>query len=166
NVDAYTLSTFMYMKEKEGRKESYLKFTLWDFNLAYGNCNYNDHWRTDVWVYPSKDIKGESPFWITLMMQKPEYVTMLKNRWKQMRQENLSEEHIFLVIDSLCQNLSSHNALLRDSTAWKSQWQDGCMITHYWPQKYVSTTYIDEINHLKCWIKERLYWMDEQLLNN
>ena len=158
NDDSYIKSTFLY---KTSNSQPF-QFTLWDFNLAYGNFCKGNKYRTDTWVYPTRE--NEKKFWWSIMMEHPDYVICVQNRWKQYRNENYSNEHICVVIDSLTSLLTSGNAFTRDSMAWYKQWGDnwlGPVQTR--PQKYVSSSYADEIDYMKRWINARLEWMDRKL---
>lgn len=158
NDDSYKISTFLYKKNNSVP----FQFTLWDFNLAYGNFCKGNKYRTDTWVYPTKD-QGKK-FWWSMMMEHPEYVRCVRHRWEQYRHENYSNEHIHVVIDSLTSLLTSGGAFTRDSMAWYKQWGENWLgPVQIRPQKYVSSSYEDEIDYLKRWIDARLEWMDEKL---
>ena len=73
------------------------------------------------------------------------------------------------MIDSLTFVLTTGGAEARNSKAWKiwpptdEEWLGSKYI---WPNKYISSSYADEIDYLKSWIKQRIVWMDEQLEYN
>ena len=158
NVDGYNNSTFLYKYSNidDGR----LRMVVWDFNGTYGNCNIGDGWVTDNWHY-----KRVIPSWWSHMTENEEYRARLKERWRQYRNESYSNHNIEQVIDSLANLLVSGGAEGRNGRAWK-MWHcaEGDGPTYAWPNKYVSSSYNDEIDYLKNWIWKRLEWMDKELL--
>ena len=162
NVDGYRLSGKFY-KRRDGTGDGRFKMALWDTNLAYGNCNRCDGWRTDTWVYQSNDVlhaAGEVylvPFWWYRLNSDPDYTAALKRRWAQMRESNLREDRIMATIDSLATLLTVQGAEARNSQAWPTWGQQ------VWPNYYISSDFGDEIAYLKRWIHQRLAWMDEKL---
>ena len=161
NVDGYRLSAKFY-KRRDGIDPRF-KMTIWDFDLAYGNAEHHEGWRTDTWIYQSNDLLHREqdpylvPFWWHRLNNDPNYVAQLKARWAQLRAAGLNEEVITATIDSYVALLTSHGALQRDSQAWP-RW--GIKV---WPNHYVATDFDDEIAYLKQWIHDRIAWMDAQL---
>ena len=161
NVDAYRLSGKFF--KRRDSEDSRFKMVVWDMNLAYGNADYYDAWRTDTWVYKSNNIMSSAyeqyliPFWWYKLNSNPAYVTALKNRWAQYRRTTLRQEQIMAVVDSLSNVLTSHGAERRNSQAWP-RWG-----RYVWPNYYVASNYADEIRFLKQWINNRIAWMDSQL---
>ena len=153
NADAYTFSTFMY-KDCDS-KDGQLKFSLWDFDLGYGNYSAPGCSSTDTWVYENKDS-----CW-NVMSGNKVYTQRLKQRWSQYRQNEYTDEHIEHVVDSLINLLTACGAEKRNAKAWdiwEATWKAGVK-----PQKYISSSYDEEIVYLKDWIVKRLKWMDEKL---
>lgn len=161
NIDGYRLSGKFY--KRRDSQDPRFKMVVWDMNLAYGNCNRLDAWRTDTWVYRSNDLmyrEGEKrliPSWWYYLNNDPQYVARLKARWAEYRCSNLSEERLMATIDSLATVLTSHGAERRNSQAWP-RW--GVWV---WCNHYVATSFDDEVQHLKQWLHERIAWMDGQL---
>ena len=153
NVDAYVLSTFIYKR----RDDSKLKFSLWDFDLGYGNYSVGDSWKTDTWIY-----EKQGSMWKEIMKDSV-YAQNVKKRWKQYRNEMYSDEHISHVIDSLSDVLLCYGAEKRNSQAWHS-FDYAFTKKETTVQKYISSSYEDEITYLKDWIRRRLEWMDKELL--
>ena len=161
NVDGYRLSGKFYKRrdDVDGR----FKMAIWDTNLAYGNCDRCDGWRTDTWVYQSNDVlysAGEVylvPFWWYRLNSDEAYAAQLKARWAQMRAANLSEERVMATVDSLASVLTSHGAEARNSQAWPRWGQ------YVWPNYYVAKDFDDEVAYIKRWLHDRLAWMDQAL---
>lgn len=165
NIDGYRLSTNLY-KYSDTRAaneglDSRWKMSLWDFNIAYGNANYNSGERTDLWQYNFNARHNDSqsvPFWWSRMLKDKKFVEQLKNRWKLYRENDYSDERIAEKIDSLTNVLQSGGAVSRNQNAWNiiGRWA--------WPNAYVGSTYADEINYLKNWIANRVKFMDRNLM--
>ena len=161
NVDAYRLSgKFFKRRDSEDKR---FKMVVWDMNLAYGNADYYNAWRTDLWSYEANDVmyaKGESfliPFWWYRLNKDEAYVSQLKVRWAQYRRNNVQEDRLMATVDSLAAVLTSNGAVSRNTQAWP-RWG-----TYVWPNYYVATSFQDEISHLKQWLLDRIAWMDEKL---
>ena len=161
NVDAYRLSGKFF--KRRDSEDSRFKMVVWDMNLAYGNADYYEAWRTDTWMYRSNGILTNAydtyliPFWWYKLNSNPDYVMALKNRWAQYRRTNLSQDRIMSLVDSLSNVLTSHGAEHRNSEAWP-RWG-----RYVWPNYYVASNFADEVSFLKRWITDRIAWMDEQL---
>lgn len=161
NVDGYRLSA-KFFKWRDSVDPRF-KMVLWDLNLAYGNSDYYQGWRTDTWMYQSNatlNSAGDTqlvPFWWYKINTDPAYTALLKSRWAQYRRSNFREDRIMALIDSLSNTLTSSDAVTRNSRAWP-RWG-----IYVWPNYHVSTSYDDEISYLKGWIHDRLAWMDSQL---
>ncbi len=161
NVDAYRLSA-KFFKRRDSVDQRF-KMVLWDMNLAYGNSDYYNGWRTDTWVYLNNEQlyrEGDNqlvPFWWYRLNQDPDYTAMLKQRWAQYRRANFSDDRIMALVDSIANVLTAHDAESRNSRAWPTWGQ------YVWPNKYISINYDDEIDYLKSWLADRLEWMDRQL---
>lgn len=161
NVDGYRLSAKFY--KWRDSVDARFKMVLWDMNLAYGNSDYYNGWKTDTWIYQNNALlnsKGDSqlvPFWWYKLNTDEFYTQLLRSRWAQYRKSNHSEERIMSTIDSIANLLTVEGAEQRNSQAWP-RWG-----WYVWPNKYVAQNFEDEIAYLKEWITDRLAWMDEQL---
>ena len=91
------------------------------------------------------------------MNSDPYYTSLLKERWRQYRRSNLSDEAVMATVDSLALVLLTYGAESRNSQAWP-RWNKWV-----WPNYYTPKNYADELSYLKRWIVNRLAWMDEQL---
>lgn len=161
NVDGYRLSAKFY--KRRDSMDPRFKMVVWDMNLAYGNCNRLDAWRTDTWIYQGNDLMYREkeiylvPFWWQRLNSDSRYTARLRERWAAYRSGNLREDRLMATVDSLARVLTVQGAEQRNSQAWP-QW--GVWV---WPNHYVSKDYNDEISYLKQWLHDRIAWMDEQL---
>ena len=160
NVDAYRLSGKFF--KRRDSEDPRFKMVLWDMNLAYGNADYYNAWRTDTWIYQNNNTLNSAgdtqliPFWWYKLNSDPEYTAALKSRWAQYRRSNLREDRIMATVDSLANVLTSNGAEQRNSQAWP-RWG-----VYVWPNYYVADDFMDEVNWLKQWLIARIAWMDEQ----
>jgi spore coat protein CotH len=161
NVDAYRLSG-KFFKRRDSEDQRF-KMVVWDMNLAYGNSDYYEGWRTDTWMYQNNNIMNSEgdpqliPFWWYKLNTDPNYVAALKSRWAQYRRSNLRQDRVMATVDSLATVLTSHGAEHRNSEAWP-RWGE-----HVWPNYYVADSFQDEVAYVKEWLTERIVWMDSQL---
>lgn len=165
NIDGYRLSSHMYKYSETRAKneglDSRWKTTLWDFNIAYGNANYNNGASTNLWQYDFNsrtEDPQQVPFWWKRLLDDPAYQKELKARWAQYRQGAYSNENIEAKIDSMTTRLTSGGAMARNEEAW------GMFGRQVWPNAYVGNSYDDEVTYLKQFIRKRLRFMDRQLL--
>ena len=161
NVDAYRLSGKFF--KRRDSEDPRFKMVLWDMNLAYGNSDYYQGWRTDTWIYKNNNILNEEgdpqliPFWWYKLNTNPDYTAALKARWAQYRRSNLRQDRIMATIDSLTNLLTSHGAERRNSEAWP-RWGE-----YVWPNYYIADDFADEVYYLKQWLTDRIAWMDDKL---
>ena len=161
NVDAYRLSGKFY--KRRDSVDPRFKMVIWDTDLAYGNADYCQSWRTDTWMYRNNNIMyGEDevymvPFWWYVLNNDPAYTAQVKMRWAQYREGNLRTDRLMATIDSLVNVVTMQGAESRNSQAWP------CWGKKRWPNHYIAADYDDEISHIKQWLLERLAWIDKQL---
>ncbi len=165
NIDAYRLSTFFY-KDRDSRNPKLFAGPVWDFNLAFGNCDYYQAFNSSGWYleYVSEYSNIPSwenffiPFWWKKIFSDQSFRNKFSQRWIELRNSVWTNQKINSTIDSLVQ-------LLEESR--QRNFQKWPVIGQYvWPNYYVGQTYEDEINYLKNWLTGRLLWMDYQLITS
>lgn len=160
NVDGYRLSTYFY-KEKNTKGGKIKMGPAWDYNLAFGNADYYDGYKTSGWQYKINDIaipQGDvfpAPFWWQRLAQDSEFRAKAANRWVELRKSVFKTENINTWIDSTA--LSLQPALKRNFSRWPN-----VMGKYVWPNYYVGSTYQNEVDWLKDWIRTRTSWLDSQ----
>lgn len=150
NIDGYFLSTFFF-KDKASLGGKLTMGPVWDFNLAFGNANYNAGSITEGFQI----IVNPSPWWWDRLLQDETFVENIKNRWCTIRGEQFRTEKITAIIDSL--SLLLDESQQRNFTKWD------IIGKHVWPNSYVGDSYEDEIGFLKTWTLNRLRWLDDSL---
>ena len=134
---------------------------IWDFNIAFGNVNYCKGEDVNNWIFKYNDYCPDDfwlvPFWWSKLLNDPYFANIIKSRWQELRQNELSDKLIFGKIDLLISELETSDAIKRNFERWPilDQW--------IWPNSYVGTTYESEINYLKNWLSQRLTWMDSNI---
>lgn len=154
NVDGYRLSTFMYKDKNEKLKIG----PIWDFNLAFGNANYCSGGETNVWAYKFNERCSEDfwqvPFWWNRLLQDPEFVLRLKDRWNSLRGGVLSNGSIESKVDGYVTTLNKAGSIESNFNTWN------VLGTYIWPNNYIGSSHSDEIGYLKNWTNARLTWLD------
>ena len=157
NVDGYRLSTFMH-KDKSGK----LKMgPIWDFNLAFGNADYCSGGETNVWAYKfnercSNDF-WQIPFWWQRLLEDPNFVTNLKNRWNTLRGSAFSDGNVQSKIDGYIETMTKAGAIDTNFMKWP------ILGTYVWPNNFVGSSYFEEKNYMKDWLADRLTWLDSNI---
>lgn len=160
NIDGYRLSTYFY-KDKDSKDARLKMGPAWDYNLAYGNADYYEGYKTTGWQYqinalasPTGDIYL-SPFWWSKLVQDEDFRTKASTRWGELRKSILSTDRINQWVDSTATIIAP--AVARNFKRWP-----GVLGTKVWPNYYVGTTFQDELNFMKDWIRSRCLWLDGQ----
>ncbi len=154
NVDAYRLSDY-FTKQIDSKGGKLHAMPLWDFNLGFGNVDYDDCFLTSGWVYSSPFQPGAKPFFWKRLMDDPVFQNQIKTRWTELRSNILDTAHINYLIDSVVNYLGP--AVDRNFDRWD-------ILGHYiWPNFYVASTHADEIVWTKNWIAQRIAWLDNNI---
>jgi hypothetical protein len=155
NIDAYRLSTFLH-KDKASQDGRMVIGPIWDYNLAFGNADYCDGWKTEGWAWEFNHVCNEDywliPFWWKRFMMDPDFTTQLKNRWFDLRNQQFSTQNLHDYIDSVASVLEQPQ--IRNFMRWN------IMGNYVWPNYFVGNSYQEEINYLKSWLEQRLNWLD------
>ncbi|MEL6590928.1 MAG: CotH kinase family protein [Bacteroidota bacterium] len=159
NVDGYRLSTWLY-KDREGRGDSRLQMgPLWDFNLSFGNANYCVGGGANGWVLNFNRVCAQDAWvinnWWDRLLSDANFQRLLIERWRELRKDELSEAVVIGHIDRMVTEIGP--AANRNFSRW------GTLGQYVWPNYYVGDTYLQEINYLKNWVRERLRWIDENI---
>lgn len=157
NVDAYRLSAFFY-KDKDSKGGRLTMGPLWDYNLAFGNCNYYSTNLTSGWIEDDQSVMYDSyqiPFWWSRLREDPFFEIQLKTRWNELRKDKFSNENLNDFIDSC--------ATLLESAQQRNFEIFPVLNTWIWPNYYVGGSYSNELNYLKDWVNDRLDWMDSEI---
>jgi len=100
NADGYKRSAYFY-KEKQredGTGGKLFAGPVWDYNLAYGNCNFCNANNIEAWCFEGGNTQPTPAFWQRLL-QDPAFRRAVKVRYEELRKGVLSNEHILGYID-------------------------------------------------------------------
>ena len=100
NADGLKRSTYFYKKKqnKDGTGGKLHAGTVWDYNLAYGNCNFANANNIEAWVYEGSETNPTPAMWKRLT-EDPAFMAKVKARWQELRKGYLSDENINRFID-------------------------------------------------------------------
>ena len=107
NADGYKRSAYFY-KEKQhedGTGGKLCAGPVWDYNLAYGNCNFCNANNLEAWCFEGGSTNPTPAFWQRLL-QDPHFRKAVKERYFQLRKDVLSDKRLFQYIDHQAQLLS------------------------------------------------------------
>ena len=153
NADAYRLSTYLY-KDKITKGGKLHIGPVWDYDIAWHNCNYANSFDPNFWQYQTRDSVFPIPAWWTRFMQDTTFVNTLYCRWNNLRQTILSTEYLNNYIDSIATALNESQQ--RNFIQFPIL---GAYILPN-PQNQLNADYGTEIADLKTWVTNRSGWMD------
>lgn len=153
NCDAYSVSSYFY-KDREDL-DNRIKFgPLWDFDLAFGNAVFQEGDLTYGWQF---DYPSNQKFQIRRIFEDTSIVHLFQARWHELRNNILSNESIFSMIDEMVTTFRPN--IDKNYYVWpiidKIPWSNA--------SQYPVTSYEDEISKLKSFIADRTKWIDENI---
>ena len=95
NADGYKRSAYFY-KEKDKEDGTIGKLyagPVWDYNLAYGNCNFCNADNIEAWCFEGGNTQPTPALWQRLL-QDPTFRKAVKMRYKALRKGILSDKAI------------------------------------------------------------------------
>ncbi len=158
HIDAYKLSFFMHKKKDSNGGKLHFG-PIWDFNLGFGNFDFECVPQPVGWAYQFNDFcNTPHPFWVEKLTEIPQVSHQIDCRWAQMRTGAWHTDSLIQLIDENVEILSE--AQVRNFERWQ------ILGTYVWPNNFVGQTYEEEVNFLKNWLIQRLNWMDANMLGN
>jgi len=134
---------------------------IWDFNLGFGNADYCKGGSYEGWAYKfNNECPGDLwqvPFWWDRLMEDPFWKEQIKKRWTELRSNKFSNKTILDKISNYFNILNANNAHQDNFNQWK------ILGKYVWPNNYIGTSYVDEIDYLQSWTSNRMNWMDGQI---
>lgn len=134
NVDGGDVSTYFY-RELGGLLHA---GPVWDFDLTLGLPKES----------PYSTVEGFRMYntaWFDQLFRDPYFVDMYVKRYKYLRKKELSDEHLFRVIDDALEELG--DAIQRNNAKWSNNANADSM-------------YENEIHQMKNYVKQRAAWID------
>lgn len=141
NNDACFYSSCYMNLTREGK----LKMgPLWDFDLAFGNVNYNGCDNPEgFWV---KNVT-----WYKRLFQDPDFVKQVKERFTYFYNER---ENIYAEINANAEYLKY--AIVENNNKWNT------LYVYTWPNNMIWGSYENEVQSMKIWLEKRFKWLNEQ----
>ena len=135
--------TSCYMNLSRGGK---LKMgPLWDFDIAFGNVNYNNNYNpTGFW------IKNQVS-WYKRLFKDTKFVAQVKERFNFFYQQ---KDLLFNEVNENAEYL--RYSVLENNAVW------GTLYEYTWPNYAIWGSYDNEVAYLKQWLDIRLEWLKEQ----
>ena len=144
DADFYT-SVYMY-KPRGGKL---CMGPVWDFDLGAGNANYRGGDDPTGWYV-------RNCAWLERFFEDPAFVQQFKDRWNYVKANYLNR---------MIERIDSTSVLLSQSQAMSfAKWK--ILGVYVWPNAdgfESRTTYQDEVDFLKTWLKSRIDWMDQEI---
>ncbi len=168
NSDGFKRSAYFY-KEKsaaDGTKGKLKAGTVWDYNLAFGNCNFCNGNRIDAWVYKGCETLPVPAMWQRLI-DDTGFNNAVKCRYLELRKSILSDSYLQSFIDDYAAMLNE--AQSRHFEKWDDLLTDenspggGFWDDNLWFSAYRVASYAEEIDTLKGWLSARLKFLDDNL---
>ncbi|HSU55339.1 MAG TPA: CotH kinase family protein [Candidatus Dormibacteraeota bacterium] len=150
NIDGFRFSTFYY-KDRGGRLNM---GPIWDWNLSFGNANSRDGVNPEGWYWSQLDDRQYS--WFRRLFEDPDFAQRYVDRWGELRAKQFTIIKLMARIDELAASLEESQA--RNFHRWP------VLGRHVWPNAFVGKTFSEEIDFLKQWTRQRVEWMDQELM--
>jgi len=167
NIDGYRLSDFFH-KDRGGKV---FMDPIWDWNLSFGNADYNQGWQTNGWYYAQNGTPVSAPIseyddiWLRQLVGlpsgsppgDPDFKQRIADRWGVLRTNILATSNILARVDEIAASLNEAQA--RDFQRWPRLgayvWPNP---DDYWP----INTYQGTVDWMKRWIAGRFAWIESQ----
>lgn len=156
NIDADLFKSLFLVKRKEGKLEFY---HVWDFDLAFGNCNYlNAHEAVSTgpegWYIRNHTQEGINTGWYYLMFKDPWFEAQLKEKWMTVypQLKTIPEE-------IRCLSHQIYGSAGRNFSRWQ------ILDNYVWPNVVWLGSYDKEVDYLLDFYSRRLEWMNNQILS-
>ena len=152
NYDAQWNSYYMHKNLRD-----YLKLgPVWDFDQSMGN--------SAPFVLNPRSTAMQNAVWFDRLLRDGKFLYLLKARYHQLRQNELSEKNLYAFIDEVAAYLG--DARRRDWSRWRYDnprvlTLDAGDVLH--PNLLVKRTYDEEIRAMKTMIHEHGTWMDQNI---
>lgn len=155
NTDGYRSSTYFY-KDRDSKGGKLFCGPVWDFNIAWDNCNFNGGDNPYGWQFQVWPTENFVPFWWQKIFDDTWFRDHLTCRYQYLRSTTLNLDYLNAYIDSMAAYLNE--AMVRNFQRWPIMGQYVAPEPSPIPADYAS-----EIGRLKYWLQARLAWMDSNM---
>ncbi len=194
NADGFKRSAYFYKERQnaDGTGGKLFAGPVWDYNLAYGNCNFCNANKIDAWCFEGGNTQPTPAMWQRLL-QDPAFRKAVKVRYQSLRKTILSnkaineyiDNHAKLVAQAKNRHFKEYPELLVSEEQKAQQQQSnnqggfGGMFGGFggfgggggfgsgdaisWFAAYRVSSYEEEIKVLKQWFADRLDFLDKNI---
>lgn len=154
NIDADLFKSLFLVKRKGGKLEFYHQ---WDFDLAFGNCNYlNAHAQVsngpEGWYIKNHSQAGINTGWYYYLFKDPAFVAGVKSRWNEVYPQLKMLNN---VIEKKYQEVAGSAG--RNFERWK------ILDKYVWPNQVWLGDYRKEVDYMQKYYDDRLEWMNTEI---
>lgn len=166
NSDGFKRSAYFYKEKKgvDGSKGKLKAGSVWDYNLAYGNCNFCKGNQMNAWAHEGCETLPTPAMWKRLI-EDPNFINAVKCRYNELRTTILSDSYIHSFITAYADTLNE--AQTRHFKRWNTLLSNGSggggWSNPLWFSAYRVASYAEEISILKNWFTQRLTFLDNNL---
>lgn len=169
NADGYKRSSYFY-KDKDasdGTLSRMMAGPVWDYNLAYGDCNFCNANNPQAWVYEGCETNPTPALWKKLA-QDPAFIQKVKTRYAQLRKTIISRHNINAFFDDYAalldeakdRHYAKYDNLFQSSNSGGWGWWGGSYSPISYFAAYYVESYEEEILTVKDWFAKRLNFLD------
>lgn len=174
NADGFKRSAYFY-KDKDlpdGTMSKMQAGPVWDYNLAYGNCNFCNANNVEAWVYNGCSTTPTPEFWRILSTDQ-DFMKLVRKRYAQLRQSVIALDNIDAFFDDYASLLDEakdrhyqkYSNLFADASS-QSGWMWPGIGGNANPVAYFSAyqvmSYEQEIQTVKEWFRKRIAFLDKE----
>jgi hypothetical protein len=142
SIDSNMWSSCWMYKPRDGKLHM---GPLWDFDLAAGNANYDDAFKTNGWWV------REAP-WFTRLFEDPAFAARVRDVWNE-----INADQIPALMQAIHTRATSmQQAQLNNFQRWP------VLETYVWPNYAIPGSYAGEVAYLDEFLRARIAWMDSQ----
>jgi hypothetical protein len=157
NHDGYRLST--YLQKDRGKKLQ--MGPIWDFDIAFGSDNgFCGGMNRHAWVFQYNQYCGGDtwlvPFWWKRLMADEAFKNRLIARWKTLRQIQLSDNQLDMVINNFVKEITETGMVARNFERWD-------ILNERITPNSSKGSHQKEIARMKSWLKTHAAWIDENI---
>ena len=166
NSDGFKRSAYFYKEkqDEDGGKGQFKAGPVWDYNLAYGNCNFCKGNQPTQWAHQGCETIPTPALW-TRLREDPNFNNAVKCRYLELREGILGDNYISDFIDSYADTLNE--AQSRHFQQWDALLSGGNngggWNSPLWFSAYRVASYAEEIQTVKGWMNSRLQFLDNNL---
>jgi len=169
NADGFKRSSYFF-KDKDANDGTVTRMEagpVWDYNLAYGDCNFCNANNPHAWVYEGCSTNPTPALWKKLT-QDPAFMEKVKQRYAKLRKTIISSQNINAFFDDYAELLDEakdrhyqkYSYLFQSGNAGGWSWWGGTSSPISYFAAYYVESYEEEIQTVKEWFAKRLAFLD------